>query len=501
MAQRSAHALIGFDLNATRVRAVGGPSADVAFCLPLDGEHDDLPLALSLQGRHPEVGRAGLALCRRSPHLVCLDFLAHLDAPRQWKAGRHCLDAGQALALVLQRLQPLSQSAHAVAFAVPAYLTPDQVNLVAAAARKARLPAAGTVSAPLASALSAYAERPWFGTAVVVDVDDHALTLMTLTAGNGLAQVLDTRVLPHLNLRLWKERLLAAVADRCIRQSRRDPRDSAVAEQALYENLEEAFDACRQGRMIELVVQTPQWYQNLIFQPEEVVQFCAPLARPVVEVVEAARAASRPNEPPRVVLLTAAAGRLPGLVARLQDSLGEPGPEEELPPPSDFGEALVREMDAEPPLVTVLSAEAAARAAQALAARFLRRELAPGHLGLRAPVPPPQPVESGPARLQFRGQEFLLNRPSFSLGRQPTCDLVFDSDAYPAVSGWHCEIVGDSHSYVLRDRSRHGTLVNDKPVTGEVTLFPGDWIRLGPNGPLLRFLGRGADPRWLTTTA
>ena len=31
-------------------------------------------------------------------------------------------------------------------------------------------------------------------------------------------------------------------------------------------------------------------------------------------------------------------------------------------------------------------------------------------------------------------------------------------------------------------------------------LHPGDWIRLGPDGPMLRFLGR-ADHRQLTTTA
>jgi pSer/pThr/pTyr-binding forkhead associated (FHA) protein len=43
---------------------------------------------------------------------------------------------------------------------------------------------------------------------------------------------------------------------------------------------------------------------------------------------------------------------------------------------------------------------------------------------------------------------------------------------------------------VLRDASREGTWVNDQPVTGPVLLRPGDWIRLGPDGPVLRFLGQ-----------
>jgi pSer/pThr/pTyr-binding forkhead associated (FHA) protein len=95
----------------------------------------------------------------------------------------------------------------------------------------------------------------------------------------------------------------------------------------------------------------------------------------------------------------------------------------------------------------------------------------------------------------------LLNRPSFVLGRQPTCDLVFDSDAFPAVSAWHCEIICDHRTFILRDKSRHGTLVNDQQISNPVPLQAGDWIRLGPNGPLLRFLGQAADPRQLMTTA
>ena len=69
------------------------------------------------------------------------------------------------------------------------------------------------------------------------------------------------------------------------------------------------------------------------------------------------------------------------------------------------------------------------------------------------------------------------------------------------MSGCHCEIVCEHHSYTLHDRSRHGTLVNDQPVAQPMTLSPGDWIRLGPDGPLVRFLGQAAGPRRLITTA
>ena len=63
-----------------------------------------------------------------------------------------------------------------------------------------------------------------------------------------------------------------------------------------------------------------------------------------------------------------------------------------------------------------------------------RGELARGAVDV-APLPPPLPADAGPARLQFRNQDYPLRGRPFLLGRQPDCDLVFDSDQYPTVSG------------------------------------------------------------------
>ena len=63
--------LIGFDLNASRLRAVQGPPQNVPMILPLPGERDELPLALSLEERTPQIGPGGamvlsyLKSCRR----------------------------------------------------------------------------------------------------------------------------------------------------------------------------------------------------------------------------------------------------------------------------------------------------------------------------------------------------------------------------------------------------------------------------------------------------
>lgn len=495
--------LLGLDLNATRVRAVSGPAGDFPLPVPLDPPGLELPMALSLERPRAEVGRAALRLCRISPHLVCRAFLPHLSesSPRRWTVGRRSLDGRQALEVVWQRLQPVCRSAKGVALILPAYLADDQLQAALKPARQARLSLVGSISSPLALALAAYAEQPWFGYALAADLDDHALTLSTIRTDKGHAQLVETRVYPHLGWQAWQERLLNALADCCVLQSRRDPRDAPSAEQALFEQLDGLLEAAQSGRIIQLGFQGMNWYQNLIIQPEQPAGFCAPLLNRLVAEIENVWTSSWPEGPPGALLLSAAAGRLPGLPSVLRRRMDEwtpvsaglfAAPEEE-----DFGDDLLDDHLQAGPNVLVLPEEAPARAAHVLAGAFQRGEL-PGVHCERAPLPLPQPPEVGPARLHFQGRDYLLNDVSFTLGSQPGCNLVFPADDYLAVSPRHCEIRFEHRAFLLFDRSRAGTLVNDRAVSNAAALQPGDWIRLGPDGPLLRFLGSNVKRAPLT---
>lgn len=211
--------------------------------------------------------------------------------------------------------------------------------------------------------------------ALVADVDDHAFTWTAVAAGEQQANVLGDQILPPLSLRAWKGRLLDAVAERCVRHSRRDPRDSGAAEQMLYDQLDGALASGRVGRMSELVIQTDRWYQNLILRPEEMTGFCAPLVRQAVEGLEALLATVASHGPARVVLLTDAAGALPGLADALRDYVGDKAP------------------------VTALAPEALAWAAHDLVVRIHQSGLRPhDHLDATVPLvpgqsPPPRPYQ------------------------------------------------------------------------------------------------------------
>src|SRR5262249_15778721 len=143
--------------------ADGGPPRG----LPLDDPHPDLPLVISLEKRTPEVGRAGLALIRRLPHVVVRDFLSALGQNRTWTAGTLHLGAAAAIAPVAARLNPAFAGQPGLAAIVPGSLSMPQVAKLASSLERARLPVLGTATLPIAVAATHADPDAPFGTALV----------------------------------------------------------------------------------------------------------------------------------------------------------------------------------------------------------------------------------------------------------------------------------------------------------------------------------------------
>jgi hypothetical protein len=485
--------LIGLDLNATRARAVHGPVQNLPAAMKLGRERNELPLAISLEERVPEVGRAGAALCRRAPHLACLDYLSHLDQPRKWIVGKHSLDAGQALLLFFRELHMACARAKGMAIATPAYLSESQAVRIGRLAEQSALRIHAIVPTPVAAAIAAQPLLPWTGLALVVDVDGAALTWSAVTVDAREARLIECQAAPRLALGAWLNRTLEYAADRCVRLTRRDPRQSAEAEQALYDQLAALFEKDLSSDRIDLHCEANQWSQHLMLHPADLAACCTPLVQQTLALMRGFLAKATGHGPAAAVLVTPSASRLPGLVAALEEALGETArpkkPRKPTEGDDDFGDCLLLDDEVAAAQVHVLDDDAVARATHFLAGRVSRGDLPRGYHEV-APLPEGAFADPGPGRLQFRGQEHPLADGVFTIGRAADCDLIFETELYPTVSTKHCEIVLDRRAYMLRDRSRHGTLVNDRPVPQQVALHSGDWIRLGPSGPVLRFLGQ-----------
>jgi pSer/pThr/pTyr-binding forkhead associated (FHA) protein len=77
-----------------------------------------------------------------------------------------------------------------------------------------------------------------------------------------------------------------------------------------------------------------------------------------------------------------------------------------------------------------------------------------------------------------QGLEIPLKKDKFLIGRAKECSLRAGSEA---ISRRHCAIVRKDGSWTARDLgSRNGTYVNDTRIAEEVTLSPGDELRVGP---------------------
>jgi hypothetical protein len=370
---------LGVDLNAGRARAAHGRAGRNKL-YPLDDPRPDLILGISLDKRTPEVGGAA-AIIRRLPHVVCTGYLPFLGQAQEWKANRHTLTADTATALALDQLRTACQSHDGVALALPTYLSLPQVGKLLVLADKAKLKVRGTATTPLALAAERAthylhgpqeeaAETPRPGrsfnptTVLIVDADDHALTASVVRIAEEEVRSLGSATFPRLGIRLWRDRLLDSLADRCVRLCRRDPRDSAEAEQMLFDQIEEAIDRARTGQRVSLSVRATHWYQDLVVTPADLDAFCAPLWRSAAEELRHLVATLNEPEPPRAAWLTHDAGRLPGLAAALHQNMTE--------------RTNVR----------VLHPEAAAGAVANLIDRWTAGNLPRTHLDTAIPLPP-----------------------------------------------------------------------------------------------------------------
>jgi hypothetical protein len=321
-------------------------------------------------------------LRRRLPHLTCVDFLPHLGDPFQWQAGRHAFDAAGALALIWDHVRANLPANQGIAASLPGYLTAGQAAIVAEVAQRAKLAWLGSLPTALAAVWVSQEGTPWHGLALVLEADDHSLTWSAVQVDEQprQARLLAAQAVPDLGLRVWQQRLSDGIADRCIRQSRRDPRESAAAEQRLYEQLDGVLEACRADRLAKLTIESERWYQELLVAPEEILHYCPRLVRQATCTLNRILEVCQAEQLPQQVLVTAEADRLPGLVPALAEQLG-----------AGTG-------------VTILPAEGIARAALALANRWHGGGLPKGHLEVL-----PLSVSETPAAPQ-RGWSWLPRR-------------------------------------------------------------------------------------------
>ena len=92
------------------------------------------------------------------------------------------------------------------------------------------------------------------------------------------------------------------------------------------------------------------------------------------------------------------------------------------------------------------------------------------------------------------GQVRALGPVRLTLGRDASSDIRFDPDRDTEVSARHAELVfGNGRASVRDANSTNGVYVNDRRIRGEQMLADGDVLRLGADGPQIRYELRPAE--------
>ncbi len=309
--------LVGIDLNATRLRAVVAGEGRTRPIL-LDDAGEDLPLFLRLDQRVPQPGADAVDSCRLNPHLICSNFLGSIGQPHEWRSERHVLTPESATKLTFDKLlRHIAAESDSAGLALPVYLSISQVRTVLELAQECRLPVRGSAAAPLALGAHRASTLGGPATVLLVDVDEFALSGTVIQVGPTDVRILGSAYWPQVSLRNWKNRLLDGMSDHCVRICRRDPRDSAEAEQGMYDQLETVMEQTRTGQRATMQIRGEHWFQDLAHQPEQVEGYCGNLIKLAGEGLKQLLLSSALSSPPQAIWFSHAAGRLPGLAARI----------------------------------------------------------------------------------------------------------------------------------------------------------------------------------------
>jgi hypothetical protein len=338
--------VVGLEINAGLLRVVRR-SADgispVQFDQLVGGE---LPLSLALHRRRPVLGWEAQKLVHHMPHVICDNFLPLIGSNYPLHYGRHHLNADDALKLFFRYIRPAVAANHTTLnVTFPPYLTTTQIQSLVQLIQQSGLPLRIALPTPLIVA-GAYYNNVTQTTAIpdttkhskpvafngnsssdpfiisILDIDNHAFTASFVQIDLQLNQAIS--LLCHqwkeYSLRHWYNYLLDLLADRSIRQTRRDPRNWPDAEQKIFEQLPSALEHFVNGHSFIFLLATPEWTTELNISPQKDLvslyqKFSQPLAARICQCLQ------KEAFSVRTLCFTYPAAHLPGLQHYLRKQL------------------------------------------------------------------------------------------------------------------------------------------------------------------------------------
>lgn len=308
------------DLNADRARCWLRTADAPSKALPLEPHQEELRLALRAEGRRLVLGQASWEQHRLAPHLTEVAFLPRLGEDAPLHLGRQRVAIADAVKLLFQQVKERLGSHRRLLLTLPSWFTTEQARRVQKITQDLGLESLGTMPRELLFGLeSSTGESAWKAEGLLLDVDEHALVATVLRpTPTDLRQVkLASR--PSLGRKVWRERLLAVVAARCVATERRDPLALPEAEQALCNQSDEWFKLLGEGRdaTADCFLSHRALPAKVALPAAVAARACDDLLTQTADLATALHQGMLRPEGGGGLFFTPAAAELPGLVARL----------------------------------------------------------------------------------------------------------------------------------------------------------------------------------------
>jgi hypothetical protein len=358
---------------------------------------------------------------------------------------------------------------------VPGYYGRDELGVLLGLAQECDIP----VRSMLRSAASA-AATPYPGRQLVhVDAGLHRVSATPLAQGEDVAADPE-QSLGNTGLASIMDSLAKRVAELFVLATRFDPFHSAASEQLVYDRLP-AWLGELDKRPESVELKLPRDGEELTVEVDraQLIGVMAGFYRAIVQLI----AQCREPGTELVVLLSDRLAKLPGIVGELER----------------LDDALVVTL---PPGQAALGAvkQAGALIGESDSVRMLKRvpwrespaEPAP----VQAAAQPAQPetassiVDDPASHIVYRGIAYPVDSSGIVIGREPIPQrrTIVLNGGQGGVSRAHCELVKRDGELKLVDKSRFGTFVNEKRISGEIALQPADVIRIGSPGEQLQVI-------------
>lgn len=358
---------------------------------------------------------------------------------------------------------------------VPGHYGRDELGVLLGLAQECEIP----VRSMLSSAASA-AAAPYPGRQLVhVDAGLHRVSATPLVQGEDVAADAE-QSLGNTGLASIMDSLAKRVAELFVLSTRFDPFHSAASEQLVYDRLPAWLgELDRNPESVEL--QLPRDGEELTIEVDraQLVGVMAGFYKAVVQLI----AQCREPGTALVVLLSDRLARLPGIVGeleRLDDALVVPLPAGQAALGAvNQAKALIGDADSVRMLKRVPWREPAAEPAPARAATPSEQ-----------PEPAPIIADDPASHIVYRGVAYPVDANGVVIGREPSPQrrTIVLNGGQGGVSRAHCELVRRDGELKLVDKSRFGTFVNEKRISGEISLQPADVIRIGSPGEQLQVI-------------